>query len=541
MSFIYSRARRVLVWLGPVRLPESGQQALRLVKDGKLTPETLQPFLPSSMSWIQRLLQSDYWRRTWIIQEIAMASSVQVVFGHEDVAWDGFITLVQSYRSLAPDDDSVLPIIGLDQIRSQRYSYGATWSLKNLVGLFRDNLCSVMHDKIYTFLGMASDYVDGDLVVDYHATITEVYHNTLMFYHRLKTGTVEDRIQMSHLASLLRHVLGRRCVSGRVEATTPFKRLSLKEEWKKFEESVERAFENDRHCSESNNGGQDFLSILFVTVLLLCLPFIAFGVLYSFLWFIAVLQYTGYWLANLLLGINSLQRDIWEDHAHENASYWLADNTRQNVESGFETAKSNVTVSCMIVSRILHLGPQYHDVIASASEARRWTASLNDYFIRDADLRRARALNRHLLSILYNPDYPAQLHISLLPHTHVVHHGQLSVPSLFLGSSESVALGLAPSGAAIGDYICQLWNSNASAILRVEDDSNGGFTHRLIGRAGVVINSEGEGWDVPRDKDAFLRASSAGKLADFQVDILSLTRLSLDSVGFPTIPAGYYG
>jgi hypothetical protein len=91
------------------------------------------------------------------------------------------------------------------------------------------------------------------------------------------------------------------------------------------------------------------------------------------------------------------------------------------------------------------------------------------------------------------------------------------------GSRESAAFGLAPSGAAIGDYIRQLWGSKASAVLR---DSNGGFTNHLIGRAGVVIKSEGGVWDVPRDKDTLLRAGSAGKLADFRVDILGAPPLA---------------
>lgn len=109
-----------------------------------------------------------------------------------------------------------------------------------------------MHDKIYAFLGMASDCLDGGFVVDYDATITDVYYNTVIFYHRLKTAIVEDRIEMIHLASLLRHALGQQCISWRVEVMTPFKVVSLMEEWRKYENASRTVYE--RHYSESEKG-----------------------------------------------------------------------------------------------------------------------------------------------------------------------------------------------------------------------------------------------------------------------------------------------
>jgi hypothetical protein len=60
----------------------------------------------------------------------------------------------------------------------------------------------------------------------------------------------------------------------------------------------------------------------------------------------------------------------------------------------------------------------------------------------------------------------------------------LSSPRLFLESE--VIIGILPSNAIVGDLICQFWNSNAAAIIRVRTD---GIYH-VIRRALIVQNPE---------------------------------------------------
>lgn len=88
-------------------------------------------------------------------------------------------------------------------------------------------------------------------------------------------------------------------------------------------------------------------------------------------------------------------------------------------------------------------------------------------------------------------------------------------------------LGLIPSGAQVGDLVCQFWNSTASAVVRRTGDN----VYKVVGRATVVQQGESLDWDVPIDYERF--AYSSTELLDLKVDLGILTALSLDTIDMP--------
>ena len=110
MHELYGRAGNVIVWLGS---PENGSD---LVMDSKKISElnkTLQ-LLPASSSalsatapglphaddaiWkaIGRLCDRDWFYRTWVIQEIALARKAELLCGTQRLDWDDFVNLVSN-------------------------------------------------------------------------------------------------------------------------------------------------------------------------------------------------------------------------------------------------------------------------------------------------------------------------------------------------------------------------------------------------------------------------------------------------------------
>lgn len=116
------------------------------------------------MYWIYRLVHQEYWKRAWIVQEIGMASKIQIYFGRQSIPWSELVKLVRFYDRKV-EDPTVGHILKLEDLRLSKYRDGQAYSVSNLLNTFRDSFCLVKHDKIYAFLGMAGDFVNGVITI----------------------------------------------------------------------------------------------------------------------------------------------------------------------------------------------------------------------------------------------------------------------------------------------------------------------------------------------------------------------------------------
>ena len=497
MTIIYSRAKEVVIWLGPQRLPNT---VLELVDSNKIQSDDMLSLIMNDSRWIKRLLYSEYWRRVWIVQEVSMATTVRLQIGDTRMRWNDLIALARTYQNINPTN-ILAPIFSLERLRFKRYS-GETYALKTLVRMFRENACSVVRDKIYAFVGMAADRIDVTFNIDYQESIVDVYHRFISSYARYEGNNRKSRIELSNLAALTRHVLGRRSIEKDVEYLSVAPRQP-------FEKRFYSWWKNATYIIED---GQEKLFPLIVPLLGYPLAYILDGI------YVLCSSVSYFFFAT-----QNPKGSAWEHQVREDPALWLPITAENPTLYG-----SKFMLTCKITSEIMHIGPSYDTIISSSTEAIKWASSLRDHLSDTNTLQKARELNTRFFDVLYDPENSAQDHIIPLPQYEFTVNQS---PRLFLGERYDISVGLAPDGAAVGDLICQLWNSNASAVLRLNEKARDEGEYRLIGRAGVVTTTEGRGWDVPK-ADEFSLPQNEEKFADFQVDMRTLTRLSMDSGDF---------
>jgi Heterokaryon incompatibility protein (HET) len=220
MRRIYEQAENVVVWLGE---PGNGERVamksfcrflqLSVIFSQQEWPVKKNMDLPLSAadlmtgnrhlgSWdirigeVCQLLDRPWWRRLWIVQEITVARNVTVVCGPDQASWD---SITQSLRpnktyknfikrlplqvvdgvvveSPASIPDTQLSI--LDHVRAN-WRASPTWnySLYGLLFNFRHFGCADPRDRIYAFLGLATDIQEVSLIPDYLSSAANVYTN----------------------------------------------------------------------------------------------------------------------------------------------------------------------------------------------------------------------------------------------------------------------------------------------------------------------------------------------------------------------------
>ncbi|KAK4200060.1 heterokaryon incompatibility protein-domain-containing protein [Triangularia verruculosa] len=207
MSFIYTRASHVVVWLGtknhtmnhPAAASSPGPAVYRSMslewKAGQtqhlaacLVPQTTTPYPGRSQpartkircspkppqGTLMRLAESTYWTRLWVVQEVCLPRSLLVVYGSDIWAYEEFQQWVQVGQSGSvaggpqrlpqppprhtesePVANILAPMRRLLETREQRHT--SMMTLESLVERFGGNECSELRDRIYGLLGCAND------------------------------------------------------------------------------------------------------------------------------------------------------------------------------------------------------------------------------------------------------------------------------------------------------------------------------------------------------------------------------------------------
>ncbi|CAO2653509.1 Nn.00g029200.m01.CDS01 [Neocucurbitaria sp. VM-36] len=212
MGGIYSQADRVIFWLGlstdqtDILMRSLKQQEresydrpyqhqypcdyLSLAQCSTFEPTLIsleeqrgdsQELIDQQRDGLQDLLSRSWFRRVWIIQEVANAKRAIVCCGSKEVNARIF-ALAPTRFSLTPSShiQSVLDIMpGLSRNSSW-------WSQKRdlytLLQKFRDSKASDPRDKVYALLGISTDgQHSSELLADYTKTTTEVIQDTTSF------------------------------------------------------------------------------------------------------------------------------------------------------------------------------------------------------------------------------------------------------------------------------------------------------------------------------------------------------------------------
>lgn len=160
MAAIFNKASVVAVWLGDeLDIDESARAELR----NGTSPSLGEDFCLSSQPTFKQILRRPYWRRVWVVQELAMASHIDVYCGSDRIPWDSIDTTCKCCQSRSfintrglPVDEHVFQFTMLREVR-KNISRGKAMSLLDVLHRTRHCLATNPRDKIFGVLGLASD------------------------------------------------------------------------------------------------------------------------------------------------------------------------------------------------------------------------------------------------------------------------------------------------------------------------------------------------------------------------------------------------
>jgi hypothetical protein len=253
MREIYRNAKRVVVWIDVHINPTSS--ALEILQE--MNENSTQADLGRVQIWedLQPLFKNNYWNRVWIQQEISFASSLLFQINTSQVSAYSiyhFLRLFDERRD-SVDFSSVdwvnwatlHPNIHLPPRFGRINSctepmIGSTFSDHdlNLLSILSSSYkleCTDNRDRIYGLMYLANDFVEGDIVVDYNVSVTQVYTSFAEFVLR----------KMSSLNFLLEAGMGKQVSQAQNLFATP----SWVPDWTRAPKSIVGPELDFSHCN----------------------------------------------------------------------------------------------------------------------------------------------------------------------------------------------------------------------------------------------------------------------------------------------------
>jgi len=161
MRQIYSRASQVFCWAGEsqsTRFPE----AVKYWLDRHYENNDILSFRTESWSILNDFFRQPYWKRVWVIQEIAVATKAVVFFGDNHITWDEVARLAtilkeQLQSALLPLESAFIDALHLLEIRYRFLNRRNPLGLLEAIILTKYALASDPRDKIFALLGLCHD------------------------------------------------------------------------------------------------------------------------------------------------------------------------------------------------------------------------------------------------------------------------------------------------------------------------------------------------------------------------------------------------
>ena len=178
MSYVYTRAARVVVWLGTrenrgsldtseyTAIEWQAGQTQRLAAS-LISSETLRSSSEPDLRTFGRIANSAYWNRVWIIQETCLPRRLSFTYGscmwdYNDLREWKCLESIRSELDGNPQATKVQRVRGLygamlRVLDARETRFTNSMGLEALVERFRKNNCTEIRDRIYGFLGLAND------------------------------------------------------------------------------------------------------------------------------------------------------------------------------------------------------------------------------------------------------------------------------------------------------------------------------------------------------------------------------------------------
>lgn len=185
MGDIYRSAARVNAWIGETDL--DSEYALGYMKhchDQRLLQSQHHKFVRRrARQSLEQVLYRPYWRRVWIVQELALAKNLMVYCGNMKIEWSELIQAgdylfdLDEKAELTPKyevENGWTRVRRLADVRiSMAEPEGNVGSLWDTAYAFRDFECQNLQDKIYGFLGLSAP--EPCVKVDYSQSLVHTF------------------------------------------------------------------------------------------------------------------------------------------------------------------------------------------------------------------------------------------------------------------------------------------------------------------------------------------------------------------------------
>ncbi|KAF1810651.1 HET-domain-containing protein, partial [Eremomyces bilateralis CBS 781.70] len=197
MKSIFQGAKGVVVWLGEdteqtnIAMDSLNYLADVLDKFGVGQQEDLRSksllrinvHHQEAVDGFRDLLQRQWYQRAWIVQEIALARSATIMCGKKSVSAGIFSSLswmLEKSVEISPIEPLLNVMPGF--LRERKDSW---WTLERdlfaLLLKFRDSKTTEQRDKIYAFLGIASDITNGNFEASYEISEQDLVQDIISF------------------------------------------------------------------------------------------------------------------------------------------------------------------------------------------------------------------------------------------------------------------------------------------------------------------------------------------------------------------------
>ena len=134
---------------------------------------------------------------------------MSVHFGTRSLSWEAFYSAVKTYKKCFPSAFATDRISTLENLRNSRQE-GELYTLTDLISTFRDTYCRLPHDKIYAFIGMATDDSPSLIPAAYNKPLFEVYSDVMHFLSSSTTKRAVNEVELVYMSALIRRLLTRK-------------------------------------------------------------------------------------------------------------------------------------------------------------------------------------------------------------------------------------------------------------------------------------------------------------------------------------------
>jgi hypothetical protein len=504
MPSIYERAQAVYLWLGDHFEPRWTGLAYSWKWDTTRTLREAEEEWPGTATWMFSLMNAEYWKRCWVIQELRMASDIYVLYHvpswytskSEAVPWEIWIHLVRLFEA---QNEAWVPthitrrVLRIEEIRHPVDTKQNTFT--SLLEGFNDCFCSNWADKVYALIGIAEDHMTDVVAANYSQSRLSMYSELIRLRAPSELPEARTLTQHKHaadmvyFASLLRASISRKAFS-----------MAKFHEWRLPRQKPGRW---EYKCSAGRSPPCPWEDELVVNII---------GYIQSL-------------LISLRDAIRAPSIDLewfWHCSMPENSQDW----------SPVESTTRFVSVSGRMNGVVYRVGPTYLSFSTDPGTVKSWLRELDSDSLSDkGDVDHFARSLRYLTAVLKGRVGFKVRNFVRLDDTR--RFGYLHSRLFLAKDPDGVAfVGIGPETTRSGDGLVQFLKTDA--VLLVRASSRPELTE-IVGRAGVV---QGEGmmnspsWNILSDKELIKNVEA--QAFETMLTLQQLTRLSFDSTVLDT-------